>query len=42
MKSIREKVLVLPPETYVYPGHDSATSIEFERRHNPASRGLRF
>lgn len=42
MKSIREKVLVLPPETYVYPGHDSATRIEYERRFNPAARGLRF
>lgn len=42
MKSIREKVLVLPPETYVYPGHDSATSIGYERRYNPVARGLRF
>jgi glyoxylase-like metal-dependent hydrolase (beta-lactamase superfamily II) len=42
MKSIREKVLVLPPETYVYPGHDSATTIEYERRFNPAARGMNF
>ena len=42
LKSIREKVLVLPPETYVYPGHESATSIEFERRYNPAAGGLKF
>lgn len=42
MKSIREKVLVLPPETYVYPGHDSATNIGYERRYNPVARGLRF
>ncbi|MDO5411001.1 MAG: MBL fold metallo-hydrolase [Lachnospiraceae bacterium] len=40
MKSIREKLLVLPSETYVYPGHDAATSIEFERRRNPAARGM--
>ena len=42
MQSIREKVLVLPPETYVYPGHDAATDIGYERRYNPVARGLRF
>ncbi len=42
MQSIQKKVLVLPPETYVYPGHDAATSIEFERRYNPMARGMRF
>lgn len=40
--SIQKKVLVLPPETAVYPGHNAATSIEWERRHNPMSGGLKF
>lgn len=31
---IREKLLVLPDETTVYPGHGPATTIGHERRHN--------
>lgn len=31
MRSIREKLLPLPPETMVYPGHDCATVIRDER-----------
>ncbi len=31
---IREKLLVLPDETAVYPGHGPATTIGHERRHN--------
>lgn len=42
LRSLREKVLVLPPETKVYPGHESATTIGFEQKYNPAVRGLRF
>lgn len=33
-KGIREKILVLPPETVVYPGHDKATTIKAERINN--------
>jgi len=32
MTSIREKLLPLPPETIVYPGHEGATRIGDERR----------
>jgi glyoxylase-like metal-dependent hydrolase (beta-lactamase superfamily II) len=34
-KSIREKLLVLPPETVVYPGHGPATTIGEEIQSNP-------
>jgi len=33
--SIREKLMVLPDETVVYPGHGPATTIGDERRGNP-------
>jgi hydroxyacylglutathione hydrolase len=33
--SIREKLMVLPDETIVYPGHGPATTIGDERRGNP-------
>jgi hydroxyacylglutathione hydrolase len=35
MKSIREKLMVLPDETIVYPGHGPATTIGNERQWNP-------
>ena len=35
IKSIREKLMVLPDETVVYPGHGPATTIGDERRGNP-------
>jgi len=35
MKSIREKLIVLPDETVVYPGHGPSTTIGDERRGNP-------
>lgn len=35
LDSIREKLLVLPGETSVYPGHGEITTIGFEREHNP-------
>jgi hydroxyacylglutathione hydrolase len=35
MKSITERILTLPPETVVYPGHGPSTTIGFERGHNP-------
>jgi hydroxyacylglutathione hydrolase len=34
-ESIREKLLTLPDETIVYPGHGAATTIGEERRLNP-------
>lgn len=33
--SIRTKLLVLPDETRVYPGHGPATTIAHEKRYNP-------
>ena len=35
MASVQEKILVLPVETKVIPGHGPATSIGHEKRHNP-------
>ena len=35
MQSIREKLLVLPEETRVYPGHMDTTTIGYEKRVNP-------
>lgn len=35
LKSIREKLLVLDPETAVYPGHGPATTIGHEIENNP-------
>ena len=35
MNSIREKLMVLPDETVVYPGHGPPTTIGDERRRNP-------
>jgi len=33
--NIRTKLLVLPPETRVFPGHGPATTIEHEKKYNP-------
>lgn len=35
MTSIREKLLPLPDDTIVLPGHDMATTIGYERKYNP-------
>jgi glyoxylase-like metal-dependent hydrolase (beta-lactamase superfamily II) len=35
VENIRKKLLVLPPETKVYPGHGPATSIRNEAKYNP-------
>ena len=37
-KSIREKLMPLPPETKVFPGHGGSTSIGDEKNHNPFLR----
>jgi hydroxyacylglutathione hydrolase len=38
IRSIREKLIVLPEDMPVYPGHGDATSIAAEREHNPFLR----
>lgn len=38
LKSIREKLLILPDETTVYPGHGPATTIGREKLENPFLR----
>lgn len=35
VRSIREKLMVLPEKTVVYPGHGDLTTIENERMYNP-------
>ncbi len=35
MESIIDKLMTLPPETLIYPGHGSSTTVEAERKNNP-------
>ena len=35
VRSIREKLLVLPADTKVYPGHGGPTTIAYEKEYNP-------
>ena len=35
LKNIREKILILPDETVLYPGHGPATSVAEEKAENP-------
>ncbi len=41
MESIETKLMVLPDETRVLPGHGSETTIGLERQHNPFLKGWR-
>ncbi|MCC8066569.1 MAG: MBL fold metallo-hydrolase [Clostridiales bacterium] len=34
-RSLHEKLFLLPDETDVFPGHDSATTIQYEKQFNP-------
>ncbi|MCF7873889.1 MAG: MBL fold metallo-hydrolase [Candidatus Omnitrophica bacterium] len=34
-KSIKEKILVLPDETIIYPGHGLSSTLAHEKKHNP-------
>lgn len=40
LDSIRDKILTLPDETAVFPGHGPGTTVGRERLHNPFLRGL--
>jgi hydroxyacylglutathione hydrolase len=42
MRSIEERLLTLPDETRVYPGHGPETTIGYERVHNPFLQGGLF
>ena len=35
VRSVKEKLLVLPETVKVYPGHEEMTTIEMERKYNP-------
>ena len=35
IRSVREKLFVLPDDVKVYPGHESSTSIGYEKKYNP-------
>ncbi len=35
VSSVRERLFALPDDTVIYPGHDSSSSIGFEKENNP-------
>lgn len=38
VRSIKDKLFVLPNETKVYPGHGESTTIRYEKKYNPFCR----
>ena len=42
LNSIIDKLMVLPPETIIYPGHGSQTTVEAERKNNPYIKPERY
>jgi glyoxylase-like metal-dependent hydrolase (beta-lactamase superfamily II) len=34
LESLRDKIIVLPPETIIYPGHGPQTELDYEKRNN--------
>jgi hydroxyacylglutathione hydrolase len=40
MESIRTQIFTLPDETVLYPGHGLATTVGYEKKHNPFTAGL--
>lgn len=40
LRSVKEKVFVLDPETKLYPGHMGPTTVELEKRTNPFLTGI--
>lgn len=38
IQSLNERILPLPPETKLYPGHGSDTTVAYERNNNPYAR----
>lgn len=39
VRSVREKLFLLPDDTKVYPGHGEETSIGYEKKYNPFVQG---
>lgn len=35
VRSIRDKIMVLPDQTKVFPGHGESTSVAYEKKYNP-------
>ena len=35
VRSVQEKIMTLPDDTKIYPGHMEETSVQFEKEHNP-------
>jgi glyoxylase-like metal-dependent hydrolase (beta-lactamase superfamily II) len=35
VRSVKDKLFVLPDDTVVYPGHGDSTTIEHEKKYNP-------
>ena len=35
VRSIKGKILVLPDDTKVFPGHGESTSVAYEKKYNP-------